>query len=98
MVLDNQAMITDCCRIDTDPYRRTCPKCGWEFRAFDPNTDLIKLVKAADQLENYLGSNSGHTSDWPIHVSCDERKCAETLVRYLTELNSALKPYREITK
>lgn len=52
------------------------------------------IAVAADQLEGYLHKNVGTTADYPLSLKGDEDSVPE-VVRLLTALRQALKPYRE---
>lgn len=57
-------------------------------------SELRKIAKCADTLEDYLGKNSGTTKDWPIDIKCDNETDANKVTDLLNDLKEALKPYR----
>lgn len=56
---------------------------------------LIKIVLAADALEEYLGKNTGDNADWDVKIAANGPECANKLSGLLSDLSMALKPYRE---
>lgn len=57
--------------------------------------ELNDIAWAAHALEKYLGSNTGQTDDWPIHITADDSESARKLSEVLTDLQTALKPFRD---
>lgn len=56
--------------------------------------NLINIVYAADELENYLAKNSGVSADWPIDIKCRDEESSTKLNELLNKLHQALKTYR----
>jgi len=56
--------------------------------------DLMRIVKAADELEEYLGANCGTTADFPCDIKCDNQESAIKVASLLAELHAALEVYR----
>ncbi len=63
-----------------------------QLSAFGP--EFKEIVKAADELEDYLYRNSGTSADWPIRITPD-KDCRECLAALLNNLRTTLKPYRK---
>jgi len=69
-------------------------KGGMNLDSFDL-AKLIKIVVAADELEEFLHDNSGTTADWPVDISADNERDGQEMCARLNKLRDALKPYRE---
>lgn len=59
--------------------------------------ELLKIVKTADSLEDWLSKNTGTNDEWPIEIKADQEG-AEKLSELLTSLKESLLPYREVMK
>lgn len=57
----------------------------------------VRIVLAADALEDWLGKNAGHNDEWPINIKAD-KDGAIKLTALLTDLKAALEPYRRLRR
>lgn len=62
----------------------------------DEYKTLLRIVKAADALEQWLGDNAGPTADYPIRITGTRLSDVNQMARRLDRLKDALTPFREV--
>lgn len=65
------------------------------MRCLNPlqHEELLRIAVSAHHLEEWLHKNTGTNDDWPVGIKTD-KEGGEKLAQLLTELCTALKPFR----
>jgi len=78
-------------------YHESVETAKWILKKL-PLTQLIEVARAAEDIEQWLGVNVGHTADWPIQIKADCEDKAKVLAEKLTWLHQSIKALKQTGK